>query len=138
MPRPSNNQKRFLRSLGLERPKTWQAAAALIAFLKEGNGAGKARTQEERLALFRTTASKYQGQRIMPNAGRRKPVIVLSVIPKLSRRVECDCQAGLSLDAVSPFHVLVVEEGRPAQAGNKMLADLGAYHLPAEESVRPK
>ena len=106
MAKPTPEQKAFLQSLGIHPPKTKKEAAGLIAYLKNGNGAGEATTLAERIALLEAAKREFVGLLALPIGGEGGPVEVLAILPK------------------TPGW-----EGRVAREGEIQLGDLGKYYI---------
>src|SRR3989338_4464850 len=130
MAKPTPEQKAFLQSLGIHPPKTKKEAAGLIAYLKNGNGAGEATTLAERIALLEAAKREFVGLLALPIGGEGGPVEVLAILPKTPGWVAIEkAKRREGDDPISPFHFLFVREGRVAREGEIQLGDLGKYYI---------
>ena len=151
MPRASNNQMHFLQCHGIELPKPqrqagslWQPkkwferdAAAIIAYLREGNGAGKGGTLEERRALYQAARQKYEGQFVVKKSGEDcARYLVLCLIPESQEHLAWVAEhRGVDPSQVNPFCFDMVAEEDPADYDGHIRGpvNLGDYRLPDEE-----
>jgi len=129
MPRASNNQMNFLQSQGVGLPapqRGWQLkrwgqgdAERIIAFIKEGNGAGAA-APEARLALYLAEREKYEGKIIWHtetgwprDAVQPARYLLLYLVPQNAGQVRRECKPGTDPSQVYPFECVMVKVGEP-------------------------
>ena len=106
MPKPSERQSKFLEARGISVPPTKAAASTLIGYIKNGNFAGKAQTEADRIAALRSAQNNYMGKNVRHRlhgwAG-----VVKYILAKNAEQMGLCRDVGEDLSNKSPFRAYV-------------------------------
>lgn len=77
----------FLEARGIRPSSSRYGCSRIIGYIKDGNGIGKATSEDERIALLNLTRAELEGKKVFLDQGTEEVHEVVAVLPKTKEEV---------------------------------------------------